>query len=139
MQKKNLIIVFLFVLIVGLFVYPRVIQTNTAEAVGISEVSANPQQYLGKLTLSGIVGDVYPDDGVFVMVDGGGCCQIPALVPFNAEQQELLEMDTLYTGSLPATGDLVETKGTLLFEDGYYMYDVDTVTRNGQTIISKVK
>ncbi|MDW7650450.1 MAG: hypothetical protein SCK29_09995 [Bacillota bacterium] len=141
MQKKNLIIIFLLVLAAGLFIYPRF--TGGEEAIGISEVSAEPSKYLGELALAGKVGTVYPDEGYFVMVDGGGCCQIPAIVPFTAQQQTQLKdlgVDApLYTGTLPAVGQLVETTGTLSREGANYMYDVETVIVNGEVIISKAK
>lgn len=136
MQKKNLIIVFLLVVFVGVFVYPRVFG-QTASAVGISELAAEPSKYLGKLTVNGSVGEANEVEGYFVMVDGGGCCQIPIFTPFNEEQQAALELTTLYTGKLPVAGDTVEATGVLKREGAYYMFDVDTVTRNGETLISK--
>lgn len=134
MQKKNLIIVFVLVVLVGVFIYPRVFD-QTANAVGVAEVSQEPSKYLGKLTLNGRVGTTDQENSIFVMVDDSGCCQIPILVPFNEEQQAALELTTLYTGKLPSEGDVVEAKGTLKREGADYIFDVDTVTRNGETII----
>ena len=138
MQKKNLILVFLVVLLAGMFLYPRIF--NKVEAVGISDVTADPSKYVGKtMTLSGAVSEVYPEDSVIYIADDAGCCTIPILVPFTQEQQKVLELSTLYSGTLPAVGQYLDATGTLKSEGAYFIFDIDTVSRNGQVIINKVQ
>lgn len=140
-NKRNLILVFLAVLIAGLVIYPRL--TKTTEAVGISELSKAPSQYVGKLTISGKVGYTYAEEGVFIMVDGGGCCTIPILAPTTEGQKKFLEEETgltlvsLYSGTLPAEGDEVTVTGTWnRVKDSYFM-DFEQVTRNGKVILQR--
>lgn len=140
MQKKTLLIVALLLVVAGLTIYPRLSGGNAAKGViGISEVSAAPNDFLGKLTLSGDVGAIYKEESVIIAVDGGGCCQIPLLVPFTAEQQTMLETSSLYTGTLPAEGESLQVSGTLSRVDSYYVFDVDEVIASGKVIITKVK
>lgn len=139
MHKKNLIILFLLMVLAAVFVYPALTNSKPAGAVEITEVSANPSAFLGKLTISGYAGAVYAEEGMFLLVDEGGCCKIPLFVPFTQEQKVALEMTSLYTGTLPAEGDYLEASGTLKRENGYFLFDVDKVTRNGNAIISRAK
>lgn len=136
MQKKNLFILFLVIVLVGVFVYPRVM-AGTATAVELSDVSANPSKFIGKLTIAGNAGPVFADDGVFQLVDQKGCCQIYLLVPFTAAQQKELEISALYTGTLPTEGESIQTTGTLKREGANYVFDVEKVSRDGKVIISK--
>lgn len=143
MQKKNLVLVFLLVLVSGLFIYPRLF-AGGGETITVSDLTANPNQYLGKLTVSGSVAAAYPDEGVFVMVDAGGCCSLAIVVPMTEEQKTLLEQEaditltTLFTGAMPSTGSMVEVSGTLKREqNGMFLIDVDKVNSNGKSIISR--
>lgn len=137
MHKKNLIIFVLLLIAVGLVIYPRLAKQEAVASV--SAVTANPEKFLGKLTLTGVVATVFPEENVFVIADSSACCQIPVLVPFTSGQQALLELNTLYTGALPQEGEEVTVSGTLKKEQGYYLLDVEQVARGGQVIINKVK
>jgi hypothetical protein len=134
MQKKTIFIIALLVIIVGLAIYPRL--TRTQEAVSVSEVSASPTKFLGKLTISGIAGEIVPEEGVILMVDAGGCCNIPVLVPFTAEQ-DVYKINRLYQGVLPAEGSTIIVSGTLKQEPGYFDFVIEQVEQEGQIIISK--
>jgi hypothetical protein len=137
MQKKNLILVFILVLAAGLVFYPQLLPK--AEAVNISDFNANLSEYLDKqVTISGMAAEVYDDENLILLVDEGGCCNVPILAPFTAEQQVLSGVDILYSGTLPNIGEYVETTGILTFDGQYYRFEVQTVTRNGDVIISKV-
>jgi hypothetical protein len=142
MQKKTLLIVALLLVVAGLVAYPRLSRGNAANSrgvIGISEVSAAPNNYLGKLTLSGDVGAIYEEESVIIAVDGSGCCQIPLLVPFTSEQQTMLKTASLYTGTLPAEGESLLVSGTLSRVDANYVFDVDEVIASGKVIITKIK
>ena len=123
MQKKSLLLVFLLIVAVGIFVYPKVFVVDAA--VSLSDVSANPSQFVGDLTIGGIVGTVFPKEGGFVLVDEKGCCQINILVPFTKEQMAALALDETYSGQLPTQGDPIEVKGTLKREGSDYTFDVE--------------
>ncbi|MBS4030981.1 MAG: hypothetical protein KGZ63_06115 [Clostridiales bacterium] len=142
MQKKTLLIVALILIVAGLAIYPRLSQSsagNSRGVIGVSEVSAAPNDYLGKLTITGDAGAIYEEESVIIIVDGGGCCTIPLLVPFTTEQQTILETASLYTGTLPAEGESLQVSGTLSKVDAYYVFDVDEIIASGKVIITKVK
>ncbi|MBS3948055.1 MAG: hypothetical protein KGZ57_07145 [Dethiobacter sp.] len=141
MQKKNLIIIALLLILAGALVYPLLTGGGQGEAAaGVKDVTANPSGFLGPLVINGHVGDVNAADGVIMLVDDGCVsCQIPVLVPFTTEQQAKFEVDTLYSGILPAVGETVTVHGTLKQQEGYFIFDVEKITRDGQVIISKAK
>lgn len=135
MQKKNLVIVLLFIVLLGVFVYPKF--SGKTAVVPIADVSANPSKYLGKLTMAGIAGTIYSEDGVFVLMDEKGCCQIPMYVPFTLEQRQSLNVTALYSGQLPGQGDLLEVTGMLKKDGTNYLFDVEKISRGDVIIISK--
>ncbi len=138
MQRKHLIIFVLLLVAAGL-AYPRLAGRGEA-AASVRDVTANPGKFLGPLTVTDIVGDVRPDDGVIVLVDYGcGACQLPVFVPFTPEQQAKWETQTLYSGTLPSAGETVTVSGTLKRQDGYFIFEVEQITRDGLVIISKIK
>jgi hypothetical protein len=59
-------------------------------------------------------------------------------VPFTPEQQAKWEAATLYSGTFPSVGDTVTVSGTLKRIDGYYIFEVEQISRDGQVIISRV-
>jgi hypothetical protein len=136
MQRKNLIVIVMVIVAVSLFVYPRLAKTGIT-AIPVSQVTENPGNFLGKLDVYGIVSSVYADDGLFMLADEGGCCQLPVVVPFTASQQSELQINYLYEGVMPSSGDVLQVSGNLKLQDGYYHYEIDSVTRNGQIIIKK--
>lgn len=139
MQKKSGIILVVLLLAAGVFAYPRLTGRGEA-AASVRDVTANPSEFLGPLSVTDIVGDVRPDDGVIVLVDYGcGACQLPVLVPFTAEQQAKWETELLYAGLLPSVGDTVTVSGTLKRLDGYFVFEAEEITRDGQVIISRVR
>lgn len=139
MRQKNLIIIALLLILAGALVYPHLTGGREATA-GVKDVTANPGEFLGPLVITDKVGDVDTEDGVIILVDDGCVsCQIPVLVPFTAEQQAKFEMNTLYSGTLPSVGETVTVHGTLKQQEGYFIFDVETITRDGQVIISKTK
>ncbi|MBT9172727.1 MAG: hypothetical protein DDT21_01113 [Syntrophomonadaceae bacterium] len=139
MHKKSLIIIVLLLVLAAVFAYPRLAGRGET-AVSVKDVTANPGKYLGPLTITDIVGDVKPDDGVIVLVDYG-CkgCQLHVFVPFTAEQQARWQTASLYSGTLPAAGETVTVSGTLKRQDGYFVFDVEYIIRDGQVILSKVR
>ena len=136
MNKKNLVIVFLVIVIVGVFGYPKIFPADAV--VPLSDVSANPSSFLGDLTISGVTGPVFEDKGGFILLDEKGCCQINILVPFTEEQKTALSLDAVYSGKMPAQGEAIEVTGTLKREGAYYLFDVEKVTRQKDTIIEKM-
>lgn len=138
MLKKYAIIFVLLLAAAGALVYPRLV--GRGEAASVKDVTANPGDFLGPLTVTDVVGDVRPEDAVIVLVDYGcGACQIPVFVPFNAAQQAKWETEDLYTGTMPSVGETVTVSGTLKRRDGYFVFEVDKITRKGQVIISRVR
>lgn len=152
MHKKNLLVVILLIFLAGAIIYPRLQPGSSAaenpeanpgadlsEESIIAAVAANPAAYLGPLTLSGRVGLVDSESSLFTIVDDNGCCAVPILIPKTAEHQKNLELDTLYRGELPVLGDLVVAEGTLVQdENGSFLFDVDTVTRDGEILLEKI-
>ncbi|MBS4022789.1 MAG: hypothetical protein KGZ79_10290 [Dethiobacter sp.] len=136
MQKKNLILFALLITIAGIFIYPRIVKP--AQAISVSQVTANPEAFLGKLTVYGSVGTIYSEEGLFMIIDEAGCCELPVVVPFKKDQQAGLQANYLYSGTMPALGDFVEVRGLLKKQDGYYQYEVESVTRGNQVIIKKL-
>ncbi len=138
MLKKNVIIFLLLLAAAGALAYPRFV--GRGEAASVRDVTANPGDFLGPLTLTDVVGDVRPEDAVIVLVDYGcGACQIPVFVPFTAAQQAKWETENLYAGTLPSVGETVTVSGTLKRQDGYFVFEVDVITREGQVIINRVR
>jgi len=137
MQKKKLLILVLVFMLAIIVLFPRL--DGTGQTANISEVVASPANYLGQLTLiNARVGAVDTESSVIVLVDPRGCCEIPLLVPLSVEQQQALGIPVpLYTGFLPEPGQYVETSGTLKEYESTFIYEVDTVKRDGQVIIKK--
>jgi hypothetical protein len=137
MQKKYLLIVVLVVILAVLVIYPRL--GGTGQTADISQVAANPESYLGKLTLiNALVATVDTDFSVLGLVDSGGCCEIPVVVPMTVEQQQGLGVPVpLYTGTLPSPGQHVEVSGNLKKHQGYFIFEADTVKLDGKVIIRK--
>ncbi|MBS4022579.1 MAG: hypothetical protein KGZ79_16535 [Dethiobacter sp.] len=135
MHRKNLLIFALLIAVASLFIYPRLITSK--ETVSISQVTADPGSYLGKLTVSGYVASVYADDGVFFLSDEAGCCQLPVVIPFTKEQQSGLQVNTLYSGELPTVGETLQVSGTLKKQGSSFYYEIDSVSRSGRIIIKK--
>ncbi len=141
MNKKNILIAVLFLLLVGILAYPRIFtagnNTGAGAIVGVSQVTANPSDYLGKLTVQGIVNQIYEEEGFFLIADQGGCCQLPVVVPLTAQQQAEINSKYLYTGTMPAINDWVIATGSLISEDGYFVFEIAQVEMGDQVIISK--
>ncbi len=142
MNNKSILIVVLLLVLLSIVAYPRIFTAgnNAAGAdtvVGVSQVTANPSDYLGKLTVHGIVNQIYEEEGFFMIADQGGCCQLPVVVPFTAEQQAELNCKYLYAGAMPAFNDRVIATGTLISEDGYFVFEIAHVEMSDKIIISK--
>jgi len=138
-HKKNLYLLVLLLVLGGMFAYQGIVGRGEATA-SVRDITTNPGDFLGPLTITDLVGDVRPEDGVIVLVDYGcGACQVPVFVPFTAEQQAKWQVDSLYSGTLPSVGETVTVRGTLKRQDGYFVFAVDEITRDGQVIISKIK
>ncbi len=137
MQKRNLLIFLLVAALAVLVVYPRL--GGAGKTANVSQVAANPSNYLGKLTLVNVrVSSVDAESSVITLADSGGCCEIPAMVPVTEEHQQAMGVPVpLYTGTLPVAGQFVEVSGTLKQHQGFYIYEVDTVKRDGQVILKK--
>ena len=63
-----------------LLAYPKL---APAKVVGLSEVKANPEEFLGRVTITGKTGNAYPDQGVLEIVDEKACCNLFLSVPFH--------------------------------------------------------
>jgi hypothetical protein len=141
MQKKNLIFIFILVLAAGLVFSPKLFSKNAPLGVSEYKTYAETQtsDYLDKrVTITGVVSEVYNDENLIVLADPAGCCVIPFQAPFT-EQQQVDGIGHLYKGTLPRQGDTLEATGTLRrFDQGLY-FELHTLKRNGDVIISQVK
>ena len=105
MKKTNMVAMLVLLVAFSLAGLTGCTDKSTASApvqqVGVSAVKANPDQYLGQITITGLAGNIYPDDGVFEIADEKACCAIYLFTPFQEKQKESLGTNALYKGSLP--------------------------------------
>jgi hypothetical protein len=138
MQKKNLIFVFILALAASLVFYPQLFAQT--EGMGISAFTNDLNSYVDQeVTLAGIVSEVYDDENLILLTDEGGCCNVPVLAPFTAEQQELAGVSKQYSGTLPSPGDKVLANGTLRFDGQYFLFDLSTMKKGRKVIIKQAK
>lgn len=108
------------------------------EAVGLSKLKANPEQYVGKVKVIALAGRTDASQGLLEIADEKACCTLVLVVPFTAEQQAQQKSPHLYAGALPEQGAPLEVLGTLTQVGAGYTFRVIRVTSGGKEIIKRV-
>lgn len=138
MQKRTLFIVIaaLAVTAAGFGTYYGV--ANAAKVAGVSKIKNNPAQFVGRVQITGKVGNVFADQGVVEIVDEKACCNLFLTVPFTPAQQNELGTASLYGGTLPTKGQALEAHGVLEETSEGYVFVVSKLTSGSETLISKL-
>lgn len=109
-----------------------------AKETTVSVLKGKPDDFLGKVVVTGRSGKVYPDKSVIEMVDDKGCCNIFLFVPQNESQQKEFQQKALYRGELPQPGQPLTVKGTLVKTGEAYAFEVEEVTGSGKTFMTRI-
>jgi len=132
------------VLIAGLFTWIGINNVSgkgreTAEDtfVGVSALKAQPDLYLGDLTIKGVASKIFSDEGVIEISDEKACCSIYLLTPFNEGQQSKLKVSELYNGRYPAPRAQITASGTLRKEAEGYRFVVSKLQQDGHTLLTR--
>lgn len=134
MRRRNLILVGIVALAaVGGIAW----KVTAAQEVGVSKVSGNPAAYVGKVKIVGKTGGVDTARGLLQIVDEKACCNLVVAVPFTTQQQSMLGIDALYTGTLPQPGQPLEAHGVIRQVQGGYRLDVSKLTSGGGVLVRK--
>jgi hypothetical protein len=105
---------------------------------GVSALKANPEKYLGDVTVSGRAAKVYPADSVVELSDEKACCAVYLFVPFTEAQRNKLGAEDLYQGTLPTVGAQITADAELKKVEGGYMLKVKEI-RAGETVLVAMK
>ena len=105
---------------------------------GVSALKANPDQFLGELSVSGRAAKVYPKDSVIEIADEKACCSVYLFVPFTEAQRAKLGAQNLYAGTLPAVGTEITADAELTKVEQGYMLRVKEI-RSGDTVLVAMK
>lgn len=111
---------------------------SATEAVGLSKLKANPEQYVGKVKVIALAGRTDANQGLLEIADEKACCTIVLEVPLNAEQQTMLKSEFRYAGALPEKGERLEILGTLRQVGAGYSFKVTRVSSGGKVIIKRL-
>ncbi|HSH69609.1 MAG TPA: hypothetical protein VK997_06805, partial [Deferrisomatales bacterium] len=116
--------------------YPKLAPANV---VGVSKVKANPAGFLGKVTITGMTGNAYPDQGVVELADEKACCNLFLFVPSTEAQRTKLEASGgLYGGTYPSRGQPLEAHGVLKETAEGYAFEVSKLTSGGEVLLRKL-
>jgi hypothetical protein len=105
---------------------------------GVSALKANPDKYLGDVTITGRAAKVYPADSVVEIADEKACCAVYLFVPFTEAQRAKLGAEDLYQGTLPAVGAQITADAKLKKVEKGYMLKVKEI-RAGETVLVAMK
>lgn len=111
---------------------------SSTEVVGVSKVKANPERYVGTMTMTGLTGRTDADQGLLEIADEKACCTLLLAVPFTEEQQARVKAASRYAGTLPTKGAPLEVLGTLRQEKEGYSFTVSRVSSGGKVIIKRL-
>lgn len=109
-----------------------------AKEVSVSKIKAKPEEYLGKVVISGKAGRVYADKGLVEMVDEKACCNLFLALPMNEAQQKELDVKERYEGRLPAQGEAIFADGELVRNPDGFTVRVEEVRTAGGSILRKI-
>ncbi len=105
---------------------------------GVSALKANPEKYLGDLSVSGRAAKVYPADSVVEIADEKACCALYLFVPFTEAQRVKLGAEHLYQGTLPQVGAEITADAELTKVDQRYVLKVKRI-RSGDNVLVAMK
>ena len=117
---------------------PETIAAGSGTSCGVSELKANPEKYLGPISITGKAARVFPGDGVVEIADEKACCAVYLFVPFTEEQRTKLSAEHLYTGTLPAVGVMITADAELTKVAEGYMLQVKEI-RSGDAVLVAMK
>ncbi len=105
---------------------------------GVSALKANPDKYVGELSISGRAAKVFSEDSVIELADEKACCAVYLFVPFTEAQRAKLGVENLYAGRLPAVGAEIIADAELKKEEEGYMLTVKQI-RSGDRVLVAMK
>ena len=111
---------------------------TNAKACSVSELKANPEAYLGNVSITGTAARVYAEDGVIQIADEKACCAVYLFVPFTEAQRDKLGSTRLYRGTLPAVGASITADAELTKAERGYVLEVRSV-RVGDGVLVAMK
>ena len=111
---------------------------SAPEAVGLSKLKANPEQYVGKVKVIALAGRTDANQGLLEIADEKACCTLVLDVPLTTEQQALHKSESLYAGTLPEKGTPLEILGTLRQVGAGYSFKVTRISSGGKVIIKRI-
>ncbi len=112
--------------------------TAASKACGVSELKANPDAYLGSVSITGKAARVYAEDGVIQIADEKACCAFYLFVPFTEVQREKLGSRRLYQGTLPEVGASITADAELTKKEEGYVLEVRSI-RAGDGVLIAMK
>jgi hypothetical protein len=111
---------------------------SAPEAVGLSKLKANPEQYIGKVRMTALAGRNDAGQGLLEVADEKACCTLVLDVPFTTEQQARRKAAHLYAGVLPDKGTPLEVLGTLNRVGAGYAFTVERISSAGKVLLKRV-
>jgi hypothetical protein len=106
----------------------------SGKACGVSELKANPDAYLGSVTVTGKASRVFAEDGVIQIADEKACCAVYLFVPFTEAQRDKLGSKRLYQGTLPEIGASITADAELTKREEGYVLEVRSI-RSGDGML----
>lgn len=105
--------------------------------VNVSLLKAKPQDYLGKVKVTGKTGKVWAEKGIVEMLDDKACCNLFLIVPQTAEQGRELQTDQLYSWEQISSGWPITVKAEIKQDKEGYLLVVDKAESGGKTVIAR--
>jgi hypothetical protein len=111
---------------------------SAPEAVGLSRLKANPEQYVGKVRMTALAGRNDASQGLLEVADEKACCTLVLDIPFTREQQATRKTTQLYAGALPEKGTPLEVLGTLSRMGAGYAFTVERISSGGKVLVKRI-
>ena len=111
---------------------------SSPEAVGLSKLKANPEQYVGKVRMIALAGRNDASQGLLEVADEKACCTLVLDVPFTTEQQAARKAAHRYAGALPEKGAPLEVVGTLSRIGAGYAFTVERISSGGTVLVRRL-
>lgn len=138
MNLKKTLVLSIILLAVGTIVFAAYGKYMKPKEVNVSALTSNPQDYLGKVLITGKSGKILADRGVIEMLDDKACCKLFLLVPRTAEQGRGLGMTQLYTWEQISEGQILTATAKVSKEGENFILEVDEVESAGKTLVKKL-
>jgi len=108
---------------------------TNVKACSVSELKANPEAYLGNVSITGTAARVHAEDGVIQIADEKACCAFYLFVPFTDAQRDKLGSKRLYQGTLPAAGASITADAELTKTKEGYLLEVRSIRAGDGVLI----